>query len=182
MIELEFNLNEEDHLNLQLYAASQNPLIKKQRKRRAFLISGLFVLFGIVSFYSLSSYAGCIYIVLGVIFFILYPFYSTWLYKRHFKRHVKQYYDQAASNHISMKIDDENIMTYDAKGESTIKIKSLIEIIEISDYFYLQLSKAAYHVIPKKKINSVELLRQHLIKCANAYNIPVTIDLNWKWK
>ncbi len=182
MIELEFNLDEDDYLNLQLYAASQNPLIKKQRKRRTFIIPGFFVLLGIVSFYSLPPYAGCIYIILGIIFFILYPFYSAWLYKRHYKRHVKQYYDQAASNHISMKIDDESIMTFDAKGESTIKINTLEEIIEIGDYFYLQLSKAAYLIIPKKKIDSEKLLRQHLIECRNAYNIPITIDPNWKWK
>lgn len=81
-----------------------------------------------------------------------------------------------------MKIDDESIMTFDAKGESTIKINTLEEIIEIGDYFYLQLSKAADLIIPKKKIDSEKLLRQHLIECRNAYNIPITIDPNWKWK
>lgn len=47
MLELNYKLTKEDYLNFQLYAAAQNPRIKKQRLRGRIIVTLLFVVIGI---------------------------------------------------------------------------------------------------------------------------------------
>lgn len=180
MIELNYSLNKEDYLNFQLFAATKNPVIKKQRLISRFLILLILALIGFL-FLNTNTLIACYFFLAAVAFFLIYPLYSKWFYKRHFKKHVDQFFDPGVGV-ISVGFDDENMYLADKKSNSSVKLRELLGITEIANYFLIQVTKANYVIIPRREVEDIEKLRDYLQKCSKKVDIPYSVELNWKWK
>lgn len=179
MLELHFKLTKEDYLNFQLYAASHNPRIKKQRLRGRIFASLLFLTFGITTLV-IDSFLKYIYFSAAIFVFFLYPLYTKWFYKRHYKKQAEHFFDED-NGIFTAQLKDLIIETEDKKGTSSVKIQELLAFIETSDYFYLQLNKAAYFILPKDKI-PVDKVREYLQDRSENLNVPYKEELDSKWK
>lgn len=136
-------------------------------------------LIGLILFEKNISVAYDFFIV-GTIWLLLYPFYSRWFYKRHYKKYVNQYFDPTDAD-VTLQFDDEILNTSSKKGNSSIKIRELLSFVEIKDYFLLQLNKQAYFIVPKDRVEA-DMIREHLLKCSESLGVPYLEELDWKWK
>lgn len=179
MLELHFKLTKEDYLNFQLYAASRNPRIKKQRLRGRIFASLLFLIFGITTLV-IDSFLKYIYFSATIFVFFLYPLYTKWFYKRHFRKYIEQTFDPD-NDSITLLFSDSALEAKDKKATSSMKLQDLLSFTETSDYFYLQVSKAVYFILPKERVPAEEV-RIYLQDRSKALNIPYKEELDWKWK
>lgn len=179
MIELHYKLTKDDYLNFQLYIASHNPRVKNQRLRGRIIICILFVLLGIGALDN-DGFFKYIFFICAIVSLFLYPIYFRWFYKRHYKKQAEHFFDEDGGV-FTARLKDLTIETQDKKGTSTVKIQELLAFIETGEYFYLQLSKAAYFILPKDKI-PINEVREYLQDRSKELNIPYKEELDWKWK
>jgi len=180
MIELNYSLKKEDYLIFQLFAATKNPVMKKQRRTSRFLILIILALIGFL-FLNSNTLMSYYFFFAAAAFFLVYPLYSKWFYKRHFKKHADQFFDPDTGI-LSVRFSNLYMETSDKKGNSSVKFSELMSITETGDYFFIQITKANYIIIPKREVADVEALRDHLQRSGSEQNIPYSTELNWKWK
>ena len=90
---LNYQLTNSDFLEYQLYTSSKSETHKKRRKNSRIIIPILFLLYGFYLTKRDENYIGVIVFgITAILWFVFYPMYSKWRYKRHFKKHVEENY------------------------------------------------------------------------------------------
>ena len=183
MINIDINLNENDLLNLQLYFASSDEEMKKQRKKEKFRILGLSVLCGIMLFFD-EGYRTYSYFFLGsaLLFLIVYPWWSAWFYKRMYKKQVASFFKDKLPYHIEVVLSDEYIDIESPKGNSRIDVSDIKSITETGEYFFITTDRTTSVTIPKDKTEETEKIREQLELYVTNSGVLFTQDLSWKWK
>lgn len=183
MINLDINLNENDLLNLQLYFASSDEEMKKQRKKEKFRILGLSALCGIMLFFD-EGYRTYSYFFLGsaLLFVIVYPWWSTWFYKRMYKKQVLSFFKDKLPYHIKVVLSDEHIDIDSPKGNSRIYMDNIKSITETREYFFITTDRTTSITIPKNEAEEAKRIREQLEYYAANSGVLFTQDLGWKWK
>ena len=91
---IEYQLNEQDFLDFQLFTASQSDRINKKKKNGWILLTiGSIVVsiyFYINQDIALTIYFGLVALACG----LFYPRYFRWRYKRHYKTYIKENYSK----------------------------------------------------------------------------------------
>ncbi|MBB4037099.1 hypothetical protein GGR21_003014 [Dysgonomonas hofstadii] len=180
MIELSYTLDKDDYLAFQLFAATKNPLFKRQHRKSRILVFLLFATVGAV-FLNFDTGLACYIFIFAAIVFLIYPFFGRRYSKSYLEKHVEQTFDPDCRV-VSVSIDDRNVNMVDKKSTGSVKLSELVGITEIKDYFFMQVNKASYIIIPKGKIENVDALRNHLLECSKKLNITYSDEMDWKWK
>lgn len=183
MINLDYSLDENDLLNLQLYHASYDEESKKQRRNEKFRILGLSVLCGIMLFFD-EDYRMYSYFFLGsaLLFLIVYPWWSAWFYKRIYKKQVDNHFRDKLPYRMKAVFSDEYIDIESPKGYSRINISDIQSITETGEYFFIITDRTTTITIPKKEPEKTDEIRQQLESYATTTDIYFTRNLDWKWK
>jgi len=183
MIELNYNLSEEDFLNLQLFQASTNEHLKKQRVKEKYRMLGIFALFTIVLFIDDSfSFYAYFFLASFVLFFVIYPWWAPWFYKRMYKRQIAQQFKEIFPYFTRVTLDEKTIDIVSPKGNSHFPITDIKSIAETGDYFYLSIGNFIVLIIPKKQLNDLNTVKDKLLRYNTTAGIPYSSQLNWKWK
>jgi len=178
-MKLEYSLNENDYLQYQLYTASKSKLIKKNRFRSRLIAPLALILFGLYNYINNPDKIGfIIYLLFAILWFFIHPLYSKFLYKRQYKRSIKENYQESVNKVSELSFNPNYILTKDYINESKINTKELGKLIEIKNYFFLTLNDKLSLVIPKNSISDIDSFK----KIINEYNIEHLRELNWKWK
>ncbi|WP_029903578.1 YcxB family protein [Prevotella sp. 10(H)] len=179
MLEFNYTLSKEDNYIFQLYVASKSPLIKKQRRRVRYLLLAVLTLLGFIFFKdSVATAIG--FFAAAIIFFFFYSEYSKWFYRRYLRKHVDEFFDPDAGT-TTLRITEQTLESFDKKSNSSIRWKEFLSFIEIDNYFFIQLTKAMYYIIPKDQVDEEEV-RRHLQKCSEEFGVPYVSELDWKWR
>lgn len=183
MINLTYSLSETDLLNLQLYFASVDEEAKKQRKKEKFRTLGLSALCGIMLLFD-GHYRIYSYFFFGatLLFFIVYPWWSAWFYKRMYKKQISSFFKGKLPYHMTITLGNEHIEIESQKGHSSTNINDLKSIIETEGYFFIMSGQTSSVIIPKSTDEETERIREQLENYAVNSAIPFIRDLNWKWK
>lgn len=180
---LEYTINKNDYLNLQLYYISIDEAFNKRRKHERFRLSGFMLLFGLVSLMDnqLHHYS-FILIPAAILFFFIYPWWSAWFYRRIYKRQMPEDIKKDFPYSIKLSLDEE-VITYDSTiGKDSYQAKDISKIIEINEYFYLVIPQIIWIIIPKSEIPDIKMVQTQFESYESAYSIPFERNENWKWK
>lgn len=178
-MKFEYKLTAEDFLTYQLYSASQSPAIQKKRRNTRFLVPLLYIVLGGYSYIDGKSLiVGGSFIGVAFIWYFLYPFYSAWRYKRHFQRQIDTYYKDRVNINSELTIEKNRLIAKDETAESKVKVEELDSLIEINDYFFIQLKTGIALVLPLKVVQD----KTGLIKQFENMNVPYKSEKNWIWK
>ncbi|MBK5721355.1 hypothetical protein JGH11_10770 [Dysgonomonas sp. Marseille-P4677] len=182
-LQIHYTLNEEDFLNLQLYHAFKNEDFKKQRIKDKYRIIGLSLLCGLILFFDgyFSIYS---YYFLGsaVLFFIVHPWWSKWFYKRLLKSKVINANKDCFPQTTTLILQDKQIDLINNKNSHTFDIHNLLNIEEIQEYFFLQISNFPPIIIPKRQIPNINLIQKQLKQYNKNFDISFITDLEYRWK
>jgi hypothetical protein len=179
---LKYSLTENDFLQQQLYFASKNDRLKKQR-RKSWLINSLAILVLSFLFYdSGNKFLAYWFLGTGILFICFLPFYIKAHHKNHYKKFITETYKNKFGVTSTIKFSDDFIETFDTTGESKTNLSEIEEINETGEYIYLKTKAATVLIIPKSKIENLDALRAELTKIADKLNLKFVSELNWKWK
>lgn len=183
MLELDYELTESDVLNMQLYQISQNQEFNKQRKREKIRLIGLSFLFGIILFFD-EGFRFFSYFFLGsaVLFFLIYPWWSEWFYKRTLRKEVISKYKDTFPYRLNLVLNDDTLETKTIKGHRAFNISDIKSIAENKNYFFIGTVDQLSIIIPKAQINDLSNIYKQIEYYTSHHNIQFISDLNWRWE
>lgn len=176
-----YKITAEDYLTHQLFGASMNKAIKKQRKRGLILWTTAFFILAIVFYLQGNKFLSIYFIAFGIGFFLIYPIYASWIYKRYFKRYVYKHFTESNLNNMILTIDEEEIVLFNGKERGKIKISEIEKIEEIPTHIFIKLKGGRSIIIPKLKIENKEELLNCVSFLSKNNSFPYIQILKWKW-
>jgi YcxB-like protein len=179
---LNYKLQEDDFLQLHLFSASKNPLVKKQRIKLVFYIIVAFTILG-YCFYRVDS--GSFYFFLIFAFLLLFThifYYDKKKYVSFYKKNIKLNFQNRLGLNYNFTIDEKHIIISDPNSETKINYSSIDLMEEIGEYFFLKVITGERLIIPKRAIENQTEFDDFISKIKNENNIKIEKELDWKWK
>lgn len=176
---LNYKLTSTDFLEYQLYASSKSEYHKKKRRNSRFLIPIIFLIYGIYLTLKDDNYIGIlVFGITAILWFIFYPNYSAWRYKKHFKKNVEENYKNRIDKPVEIIFDENSVNAKDFTSESKINGTELKELIETKNHFFIKLTTDLTLILPKHSIENQKELKKRVIELGAVY----IDELNWEWK
>jgi hypothetical protein len=176
--------DENDFLTYQLYTASKTPRIKKARVRGWILTIVLFLCLAFLFFESSNAFLGYYFLLLSVVSLPLYPIYSRWRYKKHYKKYIADTYKGKFGVPCTIQIENDVIVTKDATGEFKIKTTEVEVVNEIKDFYFVKMKSGMSLIVNKVKTDpqELEILVDQLMELVEKRGVQYNRELDWKWR
>jgi hypothetical protein len=181
-MQFSYTLDQTDYLINQLFLASLNEEVKKQRIRRRIIWSIGLLSLAYIFYVDKNNFLFYYFLVCAILYAVFYPYYSRWLYRRHYQRQVINNYKNRFDKITNTIVEEEQIQVFDETSEAKISISQVEKIFEISDYFFVHIQSGTTLIIPKLKIDNPEPVKDELKAIANKKGIEFVEIPDWKWK
>lgn len=176
---LNYKLSNLDFLEYQLYTSSKSKLHKKKRFRSRIIVPIIYLLLGLYTVNkNQDNRIGIIFVAIAVIWFLFYPMYSKWRYKKHFQKHVKENYKNRIDKQVSIDFDKKSMNVKDFTSESKINGTELKELIETKNHYFIKLTTDLSLIIPKEAVTDKLEFKKRITDFGAEY----IDELNWEWK
>jgi len=179
-MKLEYTLNFTDFLEYQLYVSSKSELHKKNRNKTRIVVPIIYIVFGLYILFIKKTELGIAFFGFAVLWFLFYPLYSKWNYKKYFEKHIKENYKNRIGKRETLSFckDESYIETSNFVTQTKIQESEFDKLIELRDYYFLRLKSELSLIIPKRAISD-----QEKFKSLFSYiNLEYVNELNWAWK
>ncbi len=178
-MKLTYTLGKADFLEYQLYASSKSKSHKSRRFRSRIIIPVIYLaLGGYIGGIDGNLFAGVMFAGIGVVWFLFYPKYSKWRYKKHFQKHIKEHYQNRIDKAVELTIEDGHLLTKDFTAETKVNASELKELIELPRHFLIKLTTELALIVPKEKIKDLEVFKNEILELGGSY----VDDTQWQWK
>ncbi|WP_268225708.1 YcxB family protein [Sinomicrobium oceani] len=175
---LNYKLTLSDFLEYQLYASSKSDIHKKRRRNSRVIVPILFLLYGLYLTKKDQNHIRIlVFGITAISWFVFFPFYSKWRYKRHFEKHVKENYKNRINTPVEIDFDENSVYTKDFTSESKINGNELKELIETRNHFFIKLTTDLALIVPKHSIENQTEFKKIVTELGAKY----VDELNWKW-
>ncbi len=141
----------------------------------------IYVFLGLLLIFMEESSTGITFLIISPLWFFLYPIWEKKYYVKHYKGFIIENYKDRFDRTINLEINNEFIITKENGSESTILTSEFDEIVEIHSIILIKLKNGHWLILPKVKINELDLLTNKLKELATHLNIKYRLDLQWKW-
>lgn len=176
---INYKLTNLDFLEYQLYASSKSESHNKKRIYNRIIFSILYLLYGIYLTTKEKNYIGVIVFgVLAILWYVFYPKYSKWRYKKHFEKHVEENYKNRINKLVEIDINENSLNVKDFSSESKINGTELKELIETKNHFFMKLTTDLSLIIPKHAIENITEFKKLVMDLGAEY----VDELLWEWK
>lgn len=179
-MEFSFSIHEDDYLEHQLFVVSRSVRLQKRRKRLWIISPILLVLLGVLA-YSKGQTVAYFYVIAAFIWAVGYPYFFSWSYKRHFSKHIKDYYSQKTGKPINVLFKENTLFSNDGSTEAKVDFKEFAEINELKNHIFL-VTKSGDSLIFPKRIDNFDLLLNELKTVKEKGNLNWNQYLDWKWQ
>ncbi|HPH45444.1 MAG TPA: hypothetical protein PKU83_00450 [Chryseolinea sp.] len=131
-----------------------------------------------------NDFLGYYFLVASILSLTLYPLYSRWRYKRHYKRYIADTYKNRFGEECKLEINEDFIVTKDKTGEGKINTTEVEEINEIKDFYFVKMRIGVSLIISKVKTDAseLEILVKGLKELVDKKGVKHNVELNWKWR
>ncbi len=178
---IHYKIDENDFVQQQLYNASKTDRNKKKRQRNRWLISIVYFVLGLLFILIENKRLGFIFMFLGVIRPLYYPFLEKRRYVKHYKSFFKENCEDSLDSTVTLEFYNDFIIIKANKSESKLHTSEITEINEISTLICIGLKGATSLAIPKNQIIDIESLRNRLKELTSFLKIDYNINENWSW-
>ncbi len=176
--EITYSLEEKDILTYQLYYASKNMASSKFRKIRDILVPFFCISIGLLSNELYPRITGITY---GILWFIAYPSFEKWFYKKRCIGDIAENYKDYINKSTTIDLNKERLLQKLSETERSFPINLLIEVTELSDIIIMRIKNETPTIIPKDKIKALNTFTSELKELCLKTNIPYKEDTAWIW-
>lgn len=180
-VNLKYALEKEDYVMFQLLVASTSDRIKKKRKRSRIIIPIIYLAFAAFGGYTGDTTMSIVFLVLSLIWFLFYPKYEAWKYKKHYNSFVDENFKSHYGLETKTQLGETEIYSENSKGNTTVKVEDITEIIETEQYLFVRLGVGMGLIFPKEKIQNLQELENWISTTSDQLGIPNQVNLNWSW-
>lgn len=174
-----YKLTNSDFLAYQLYISSKSKSHEKKRLRSRILVPIFYIGFAVFLYVlNKKSMLPVIFAGIAFIWFLFYPFYSRWLYKRHFRKHIAQNYKNRINKENELSFGENAVLTTQAKSSSKIDESEIKALIETKDHFFIKLASDMSFIVPKTYVENQEGFKKEMTKL----NVEYINEIDWEWK
>jgi hypothetical protein len=179
---LKYALDKEDYVAFQLFVASTSERIKKKRKRSRMIIAIMYMIIGILTWFTGDKIIGVVFLTLSVLWYLFYPKYSKYKYHKHYRSFVDESFKSHFNLVTSTRLSDNEIYSENSMGNTTVKVENVTEIYETGKYTFIRLGPGMGLIIPKEKIENIKDLEDWISNVIEKHSIQKQVDLDWSWK
>ncbi|HTO37026.1 MAG TPA: YcxB family protein [Brumimicrobium sp.] len=179
---IEYNLDENDLLNHQLFVASKSDRIKKKRKRSKIILPILYTVFALILLYDGKHIMSILFLIFAILWFSLYPIWEKRHYVKHYQNFIREHNKAPQERSVTITFGNDFILAIDKENESKISTKEIEEINEIPTTIFVRLKGGKSFILPKEKIANLDQLKTSLKELADYLKIQYLTDDNWEWK
>lgn len=178
-----YSLTEEDHLNYQLFTASQSAQVKKTRNRNRLLVSGILLALGLIVFAVFNQIKTALVYAVGAAFtYFVYPVYQRYLYKKNYQKFIRETYQKNIGKSAELTFLDKKLILKNSEVNSEINYSLIEKISEVPETFYLKLNSGQSVIVPKRFVGNIDEFRNFCKELASKLNIKFEELPDWKWK
>lgn len=181
MENIRLTLNEKVLLDAMLYQASKSDQLKKSRKTARMLFAVIIVLAGGLLMYSWPL-IGLMVLIIGAVFFIFFPKYLAFYYKRYMARAVKSSdYKNRVGQFYDISFGDEYMEIKNDQMEAKYYFSNFEYITETSEHFFIKLKGADFLIFPKAQIQAYPALKTFFKNICTNQGIAYCEEYDWQW-
>lgn len=179
---LQFKIDEKDYLTYQLYIASKSRQIKKKRLQNRIIFPILYTVFAIYLLIKESTIMAALFFSFGVLWYFIYPIRERKRYIKYYETFNKEFFKERFGRPMSLEISNNTIISTDEASEVKVATTDIEAINEIATLIFIKLKTGSSFLLPKDKIEGIDLLKKELTALASHLNIPYNSEEDWKWK
>ncbi|WP_128331007.1 YcxB family protein [Apibacter sp. HY039] len=176
-----YQITADDYLTHQLFSASINSFVKKQRRRGLILWTSTFFIMALFFYVQKNTYLAIYFSLFGLGFIFIYPIYSRWIYKRYYKRLVNKNFNQSNIENLSLTIGSDLTIT-SGKDSGKIEISDIETIYELPTHVFIKLNGGRNIIVPKRNLINSEELTERIYEIAQENSIEILKFPRWKWR
>ncbi|WP_087092996.1 YcxB family protein [Elizabethkingia anophelis] len=181
-MELNYKVSEQDYLQVYMYAATRNPIIKKQRKNGLIRMI-VFSIIGLCLMYSTSLISLLVYFLFVVFIFCFYFFYyERKYYETFYLKNIRTNLKNKIGLNSKVVFGLHDIILTEPNTESKFNYSNIELIEEIKDYYYLKMITGERFILPKNAIQNPKEFNEVISRLTKDNHIPLQQELNWKWR
>lgn len=179
MIDIKYILEENDFLQLNLYFFKIEGKLKSIIRKT--FITYLIIIFILCGFliWKNEYFAATTLLVVAAIISIFHSKRMKSIYLKIFKKNIKQY-ESRFNKEVELQVSDSLLQVKSVAGKFDFNLSQIDSISETNEYFIIKLKIEAI-IIPKKRLENVNILKEDLTKLSKKLNIKFINDFNWKW-
>jgi hypothetical protein len=182
LMTVEYFLDQDDCLEFQLFDASKSERIKKKRQKSKIRIPVLYLILGCLFYLLNSNPLALTFIIIGVLWFFIYPVWLSKFYIKHYRDFIKEKWTENSSESSIVQFETDAINIHSKSGEAKINIRETKEITETPKLILLKFKSGSNIIFPKGKISNSDELRRYLQALALRLNVEYTDETQWTWK
>ncbi len=179
---IEYSFDEDDFLTYQLFTASKSAVLLKRRKRNKILIPVIYLFLALILLIFNNEILSILFAVVGVLWFFIFPLWEKSLYKRYYRKHIRENYHQRLGRKCTIEFEEDQIIAKDSGTESRIQNSEIEKIYEIPQAIYIKLKSGPSFVLPKEKTQNLQNVKNYLQELSKQLEIAYLHEENWKWK
>lgn len=179
---IDYKIDENDFLTHQLFVASKSDRIKKKRLRNKVILPLIYVAFGLLFLFEDNHSMSTIFLIIGVLWFFIYPLWERRHYTKHYQGFIKENYKDRLGRTATLEFSNDYILAKDNGSESKVLTTEVEEIFEIPTTIFVRLKGGQSFILPKDKISNIDNVTTRLKELADYLKIKYERDDNWKWK
>lgn len=120
------------------------------------------------------------YAFVALLWFILYPLYKKWRFKKHYSRHIEQHIAPGLDEPTHVILDKLNVFLKDSKNEMKFSNETFHSLYEINGSFYILLKNSGGIILPKEQVET-EKIRAVFKTLSEKWKIGYHVNDKWKW-
>ncbi|MDR6562862.1 MULTISPECIES: YcxB family protein [unclassified Arcicella] len=179
---IDYKIDEKDFLIHQLYLASKSDRIRKKRQRNKVIVPTIYLILGLLLFLGDKFLLAIIFVILGVLWYFIYPIWEKRHYINHYTSFIKENLSDRLDRITTLEFNNDYILAKQNGSESKILTIELEEICEIPTIILVRLKSGLFYILPKDKISNIDNLTVRLKELADYLRIKYSIDEKWEWK
>lgn len=181
-MKINYQLTAEDYLKFQLYTASRSKQVKARRMLSRILWPVVFL--GIGIYFAVESvWAGAgILAGIAVLWFLIYPAYSRYFFKNHFRKEIKERYSENLDKMLSVEDKASELHMVSPQGELTVKYSSISEINDLGTHYLIMFDTGTVAVLPIGREVGRNIWDDFIKQLALKSGKSVYDKKDWEWK
>lgn len=177
-----YQIDEDDFVTHQLFAASRSASLNKKRKKMRLLIPIIYACFGLLGFIGNNYFMAVGFWIFAALWFFFYPLWIKHRYQKHYRNYVREHYKDRIGNPVSVELNDEYILAKSRGIESKVLTTEVEGINEIPSAIFVLLKNGQSFIFPKNKIAEMDTLTLRLKELANQLKVGYELNEKWEWK
>lgn len=181
-IEINYQINQEDFLEHQLFIASKFVQNQRRRQKNKILVPSFYVICGIILYFFGAITLTIIFLVFALLWYIYYPAFEGRRFSKYYNEFINENFKDKFGKSTTLMLNKDLLYSKDAVSECKYQSTEVSKIQEIPSTIFIFIKGGTTYILPKDQFENLEELKIQLQAISSVWNVKYENDEGWKWK